>query len=354
MSKSRMINTSIWDDDYFVDLTPEQKLSWFYLLTNPSADLRPFFQLPSAKISEFRLGTDFKSHIAKFEIDGKIKLMDGYVFIINWEKHQALTDNMKKGIQNGLNDLPDKIKDCFNKLTLAFIDSRIPNPSEPFRRVTQPFRTLPNPSDNRIELNLTELNLTELNLIESNSTQATGEDSHSKKEINKEKVEANASSPHSQDFQEIHDLFDPEFENKTALENTVALLIRHFGIDFDLIANFKGYLEQVKKEPYTDTNSSKIKFVIKDFQNLGCPRNYYSPPKKPDKYASLDYSDEKIQAKIDYLRETTKLRDPEILDMILEGYEIPPQPPKPAIPIQIKGNMASEIEKFLNSQSLSL
>lgn len=150
-----MISTSIWDDDYFVDLSIEEKMVWMYLLTNPASDLRPFYKLPSKKVSDFRLGCDFESHLKKFEQDGKILVCDGYVYIINWEKHQSLNEKQKIGIENAFKELPEKVQKYFSGDKTNEI-----NPIEPYPTVsndTEPNEMIPNDTNKLSKVKLSKV-----------------------------------------------------------------------------------------------------------------------------------------------------------------------------------------------------
>ena len=248
MSKSRLINTSIWDDDYFADLNPEEKLCWFYILTNPSTELKPFFQLPSKKISSFRLGFSIDLHLKKFENDGKLKICKNYVLIVNWIKHQTLNDNQKKGIENAFSELDQEIKDCFNNLTL-------PNPSEPFDTLPNSNEPFPNPSDNLTKLNLTKLNLTE----------------PTQKKINPE------------DSNKVEDFLKTKIQNQETLDAVIEELIKEFKVDIDTTLEFLNWYDS-QWNAWKVENLMKIKFKIKDWIKFGKPKPELKDLDKEEEY----------------------------------------------------------------------
>jgi hypothetical protein len=347
MSKSRLINTSIWDDDYFADLNPEEKLCWFYILTNPSTELKPFFQLPSKKISSFRLGFSIEPHLKKFEQDGKIKICKNYILIINWLKHQTLNDNQKKGIENAFSELDQEIKDCFTNLTL-------PNPSEPFESVSNDTEPLPNPSDNLTKLNLTKLNLTEENLTKQKSTppqhtpnsvatlpqQISTGVQQLNKEINKESKEVNI-----EDSNKIIEFLNQKIQNQETLDAVVEILVKEFDVDIDTTLEFLNWYDSQWNAWKTD-NLMKIKFKVKDWIKFGKPKpdtkdldkeeGYQTPPPK----SVLPDDPEERQA---YLLELAELSSKQTQEFHLKST-----PPVPA-----EGKKAISFANFFDS-NLSL
>ena len=273
MSKSRMINTSIWDDDYVLDLESNAKLAWLYLLTNPEADLRPFYKLPSKKISNFRLGCDFESSLKQFETDGKIKICDGYIFLVNWQKHQSLNDKQKIGIDNAVLELPEKVRKYF----FSDINQQI-NPIEPYRTLSKGTDTLSKGTD------------TLSNPIEPF-------DEEKRREEKRSEVEEKGSFETPSEFSEIQETPEPEtsppvqappsptdstseiskfvsskIENPKACETITTELIRTLGLNLVEIRDFMGWYEEKVKDGLQPQNLDKIKWKLKDWVDYGKPK----------------------------------------------------------------------------------
>jgi hypothetical protein len=164
-----MINTSIWDDDYFADLDEKGKLAWMYILTNPVSELKPFYKLPSKRMSDFRLGFSFEFYLKKFENDGKIKVKDDWIYLINWMKHQRLNDNQMKGVENDFKELDPNIREFFQNSKPSDpqkdqiqASEILPNPSEPFEALPNGSEPLLNPSDKLTQPKLTQAKLTQV------------------------------------------------------------------------------------------------------------------------------------------------------------------------------------------------
>jgi hypothetical protein len=94
MSKTRMVRTDFWSDKYIVELDPSEKLAFIYLFTNARNNLCGMYQL-SEKLMSFECGFDpyvTKNILERFEKDGKIKRVDGWVAIKNNIKNQAFNN----------------------------------------------------------------------------------------------------------------------------------------------------------------------------------------------------------------------------------------------------------------------
>ena len=103
-NKNRMINTRVWVDGYFADLDPSEKLAWLYLLTNPYTKICGIYELP-LKFMAIETGIDREMIIkilARFEADGKVKYLTGWMAVKNFVKYQNLSgDSIKAGVNMG-------------------------------------------------------------------------------------------------------------------------------------------------------------------------------------------------------------------------------------------------------------
>jgi hypothetical protein len=111
-TKLRSINTKFWDDSYVIDLVPNEKLLFLYLLTNPLTNLAGVYEITFKKIS-FDTGLelkDIKEVFSKFEKDKKIIYSNGFIIIKNFLKNQSCNDTMLKNVEKTVNQLPSNIK----------------------------------------------------------------------------------------------------------------------------------------------------------------------------------------------------------------------------------------------------
>jgi len=91
MAEYRQIHTHIWRDDWFLELSPTEKLLFVYLFSNESTNLAGIYKL-STKHVELETGLsmiEVTETMSKFEDAGKIVHLDGYVWVRNLRKYNA-------------------------------------------------------------------------------------------------------------------------------------------------------------------------------------------------------------------------------------------------------------------------
>ena len=111
MAKQRIVNTKFWDDSYITRLTPTEKLLFLYLITNPLTNISGVYELPLKRVA-FDTGIfpdKAEAILKKLERDGKIVVIDEWVGIVNFIKHQSLNPKIKQGILAELKRAPKKI-----------------------------------------------------------------------------------------------------------------------------------------------------------------------------------------------------------------------------------------------------
>jgi hypothetical protein len=116
MSRQRYINTKFWDDSYIVNLDPIEKLLFIYFLTNPLTTIAGAYEISVRRIG-FDTGIDkdmVLKIIERFTKDNKIIYKDGWLFIINFVKHQAVNEKIQKGIESCLKDIPQYLIDTLS------------------------------------------------------------------------------------------------------------------------------------------------------------------------------------------------------------------------------------------------
>lgn len=98
MSK-RYINDTFWTDAYIEKLTPDEKLLFIYLLTNPLNNIAGMYEIRSKRIG-FETGYDIEvveNILKRFEKDKKILRNEDFIVIVNHIKNQALNPSVIQG-----------------------------------------------------------------------------------------------------------------------------------------------------------------------------------------------------------------------------------------------------------------
>ena len=120
MAKQRYINTRFWQDNYISELDPSEKLLFLYCLTSPSTNISGAYEIP-LKIIAADTGFDKEMILkifARFERDNKIVYKDGWLFIVNFIKHQSSkSTKVQRGIEENLKDAPEWIK---NRVSIPY------------------------------------------------------------------------------------------------------------------------------------------------------------------------------------------------------------------------------------------
>jgi hypothetical protein len=91
MSKQRVVKDEMWDDDWFYELDPTEKLVWLFLLTNPRGNIAGIYKL-NKKWAAQTVGLDFdvfNTILNRFVRDGKIIDDNSWIGLVNFHKHVA-------------------------------------------------------------------------------------------------------------------------------------------------------------------------------------------------------------------------------------------------------------------------
>lgn len=157
MAKQRIISTKIWDDTYFTELNPNEKLIFIYLLTNWLTNLSWIYEIQIKRISydTWIWIQDIKKIIDKFTEDKKIYLFEGFIMIKNFIKNQNLNPSVKKWIEREISLIPKNILSYFLSLNKD-------NLIEYINDINSLLTAYPQSG----LLNLTKPNLTKLNLTQ--------------------------------------------------------------------------------------------------------------------------------------------------------------------------------------------
>lgn len=112
--KLRSVNTKFWDDSFIVDLSPNEKLLFLYLLTNPLTNTLGVYEITLKRIS-FDTGLKVETILKALEGFGRLKKVfyfpdKNMVILPNFIKNQSMNSNMEKGAINSYNELPNDLK----------------------------------------------------------------------------------------------------------------------------------------------------------------------------------------------------------------------------------------------------
>jgi len=110
MAEYRQVHTRIWHDDWFVELSPNDKLIFIYLFTNENSNLAGIYKL-SMRHANLETGLDTDAILGamkRFEADGKVMYRDGYIWVKNLRRYNASrSPTTKIAITSILTGIPD-------------------------------------------------------------------------------------------------------------------------------------------------------------------------------------------------------------------------------------------------------
>ncbi|WP_418921839.1 DnaD domain-containing protein [Clostridium ganghwense] len=110
MAKYRQLHTDFWNDGFVLDLTPEEKYFYLYLMTNPNTAQCGIYELPK-RIMETHTGYNRETVdklLQRFKEYGKIDYCDETkeIMIINWIKYnQPNNTNAVKCVNKELKNI---------------------------------------------------------------------------------------------------------------------------------------------------------------------------------------------------------------------------------------------------------
>lgn len=124
MATRRYIATSFWDDQWIQNLSPQGKLLYLYLLTNPLTNISGIYKISLKRIC-FDTGFDLntvKNHLQLFEDERKAFCIGEYIAIPAWPRYQNWKEKAKirDGIISELQDLPEEVLASLNVIGYQF------------------------------------------------------------------------------------------------------------------------------------------------------------------------------------------------------------------------------------------
>ena len=109
MAKQRYVNTRFWSDNFISELNPLDRYLFLYFLTNEHTNICGIYEVPLKTISfETGLELDMLKKMLN-RLKGKVFYINGWVYIKNFAKHQAVNESIKKGIDVEKSRIPQNI-----------------------------------------------------------------------------------------------------------------------------------------------------------------------------------------------------------------------------------------------------
>lgn len=108
----RAIDTSIWGDPWFTELSANGKMVFMYLLTNERSTAAGIFDLSPRRMA-FDIGIDQSTAESSLEeCSGRVRWWPEHsiVWVVNFFRHQAVNDNFLKSAQRTYAELPEDVK----------------------------------------------------------------------------------------------------------------------------------------------------------------------------------------------------------------------------------------------------
>lgn len=121
MAKLRYVQDSFWTDSYIERCTPDEKLVFIYLLTNPLCNIAGVYEIRSKRIA-YETGYDvevIETILKRLENDKKIIYKDNWIILVNHQKYQSLGNDTAEGINRIIDSSPDAVKSLFYVKTLT-------------------------------------------------------------------------------------------------------------------------------------------------------------------------------------------------------------------------------------------
>lgn len=106
-----MVNTRFWDDSHIARLSPNEKLVFLYLLTNPLTTIAGVYEL-SVKRASFDTGLSAREIgkiLDQLEKDEKIVRENDWIGIVNFIRHQSLNPKVRRGIEIEIEKAPQSL-----------------------------------------------------------------------------------------------------------------------------------------------------------------------------------------------------------------------------------------------------
>ena len=121
-----MLDTKIYNDNWFYNLSTEAKLLFLFLIGNDSCNLIGCYELPLHIISVYTKIPEKKIEAVMEEMFPKVCYSDGWVMIQRYQKYNPMRNpSIEEAQKKQLNNLPPQIKALFEKIQIGLDDIRL-------------------------------------------------------------------------------------------------------------------------------------------------------------------------------------------------------------------------------------
>jgi hypothetical protein len=114
--KTRIIQTKVWTDNFFINLSPQEKLLFIYFLTNDQVNIIHLYQCPINRVvADTSIDRSvIEKAMVKFSEAKKIFFYEGYVFLYNSYKYEDYKGSLNEKAKARLfSELSDNIKEWY-------------------------------------------------------------------------------------------------------------------------------------------------------------------------------------------------------------------------------------------------
>ena len=117
--KTRILHTKIWNDSFYMDLTPTEKLIFMYYITNDQVNIIHLYECSDKRVA-FETGAtipQIQQAKDKFHNAGKILSYRGYIYLYNASKYEQYSGELnEKAKRQLISQLDDKVRDWYNNI----------------------------------------------------------------------------------------------------------------------------------------------------------------------------------------------------------------------------------------------
>lgn len=155
MSKQRMIRDSFWTDSYIERLSPDEKLIFLYLLTNPLCNVAGIYEIRTKRIG-FETGYDvevIENILKRLERDKKILRHEDWIVMVNHIKNQSINPSVIQGCQRIFDELPQAV----HRVVTGWVQAGLLNLT--LLNLTTPNLTTPNVNVVTDEVEIIDVNI---------------------------------------------------------------------------------------------------------------------------------------------------------------------------------------------------
>jgi hypothetical protein len=129
MAYYRQIHTKLWKDNWFIELTAEEKLFFIYLFSNERTSVAGIYELP-VRVMSFECGfprESIEAMLVKFGGANRVYYEDGVVWVVNFRKYN---ENQSPKVQRRLREDIKAVPECDLKQRYLRYHHLIPDPSD--------------------------------------------------------------------------------------------------------------------------------------------------------------------------------------------------------------------------------